>query len=235
VVKRAGDVKDQIPATRVVPVGMPQDMQFAALFGGRRSGAVMMAMSSAMAPPPPPIGLKSKIVGDMDALASGTPRRPSRMHKMQAFVGGFLEAIAPKATGEPGDALETVDVLVSLGAMLEPDGGMPGKNPEVRVANSLAALLFFHEQHNTDTSGSFRIHVTKLLRFLSPERAEQLNEKRQATALRVLELVKAGQSIVGPWEPYARELMKPNELNLTEFWTKLNSVLAMEELRATGE
>jgi len=73
------------------------------------------------------------------------------------------------------------DLLMSLAGMLEPDKGMPGNTDELRIVNSLATLLFFYEHGNTATSGTFRVHVVKLLRFLTRERLEQLNPSSSLT------------------------------------------------------
>ena len=82
--------------------------------------------------------------------------------------------------------------------MLEPDGGMPGKGVEIRVAYSLVALLFFRENNNTQVSGILRMHVEKLLLFLSPERTKQLDMKQDAATRRILELLRSEQPIQDP-------------------------------------
>lgn len=56
--------------------------------------------------------------------------------------------------------------LVDLAAMLEPDGGLPGKNLDVRVGRTIAALLAFVAAGHTLTEGAFRLHVTRLAGFL---------------------------------------------------------------------
>ena len=55
---------------------------------------------------------------------------------------------------------------MDLASALEPDGGMPGKDAESRAAATLAALLAFVSQGHTPTSGAFRSHVARLIKFL---------------------------------------------------------------------
>jgi hypothetical protein len=149
VVKRSGDVKDQIPSTRVVAVATPAEMEFRSVFAACAS---LTASADAMAGPP-----------FFRSLQASAPRgvklgRPSRSTTFR----GLGEGVFGRAEAVPVEAQSADDLLVSLSGMLEPDGGMPGEKPELRIANSLAALFFFYEHGNTATSGTFRMHVEKL-------------------------------------------------------------------------
>jgi hypothetical protein len=126
----------------------------------------------------------------------------------------------------PAEAQTTDDLLVSLAGMLEPDKGMPGKKDELRIVNSLATLLFFYEHGNTATSGTFRVHVVKLLRFLTPERLKQLKAREESAARRVLELLKAGRPVSGSWEQFVLKIVKAKRFDISDFWTKVESALA---------
>ena len=131
VVKRADDVKDQIPSTRVVPVGMPTDMYFADFFGA--------------APP-----VRSAAAGSWDLMVTGSfarsrnisqhgmPLKGSVIRRLFGVDGDAREGFMASAAALPSE-----DLLVSLSGMLEPDGGMPGKGVEIRVASFArgAALL----------------------------------------------------------------------------------------------
>lgn len=92
----------------------------------------------------------------------------------------FQAQLSQPALDPVGAFLEGVFlVLVSLSGMLEPDGGMPGKKHEMRGVNWLAALLSFYKHGNTSTSGTFRMHVEKLLQFLRPERLQRLKSRKR--------------------------------------------------------
>jgi Ca-activated chloride channel family protein len=224
VVMRGDDVKDQVPRTRVVPVGMPQDMYVADFFAAARPMASMA-------------------VGPLDQMVTGSfvRSRKSSQHGMPFKAGmlkrlfggdareGFMGSSEAQASA---DTLPAEDLLVSLSGMLEPDGGMPGKSLERRVTHSLVALLFFCENNNTQASGIFRMHVEKLLLFLSPERTSQLGKKQDAATRRILELLRSGQTIHGPWDQFVRRLVQSKTLELPEVWAKLDLAIEVAEVLA---
>ena len=63
-------------------------------------------------------------------------------------MGAFLEGVFDSKEGTAAALQSAGDLLVSLSGMLEPDGGMPGKKHEIRIVNSLAALLSLYK-HGT--------------------------------------------------------------------------------------
>jgi len=226
VVKRRGDVKDQIPSTRIVPVGMPADMEFSSIFG-RSMVTDLMSLSCDQA-------ARAVLYNDnagsrkIGSKASGKLEHPSGSKKLRAFLEGMFDE--PVFDGmpatAPAEAQTTDDLLVSLAGMLEPDKGMPGKKDELRIVNSLAALLFFYEHGNTATSGTFRVHVVKLLRFLTPERLKQLKAREESAARRVLELLRAGRPVPGSWEQFVLQIVKAKRFDVSDFWTKVERALA---------
>jgi hypothetical protein len=219
VVKRTGDLKDQIPSTRIVPVGMPVDMEFSSMFGGKRVRDLM----SVSFYDPAAAALSHMGSREIGSKAFGRLEHPSRSKMLRAFLeGGFDEM--PEAA--PAQDQTTDDLLVSLAGMLEPDRGMPGKRDELRIVNSLATLLFFYEHGNTATSGTFRVHVVKLLRFLTPERLKQLKAGEERAARRVLELLKAARPVPGSWEQFVLHIVKAKRFDISDFWTKVESALA---------
>jgi len=234
VVKRSGDVKDQIPSTRVVPVGMPADTEFASVFG-RKMACDFLASArlfdaadgSAQAPQASSesFAVTREGIRQIEAEALRKLRHPSRSGRLQAFVQGVFgsQEVTP---AEPQTA---DDLLVSLSCMLEPDGGMPGKKHELRIVNSLAALLFFYERDNTAASGIFRMHVEKLLQFLMPQRLKKLKTKHERAALQALELIKAGRTVPGFWEEFVKPIVKGERFDVLHFWAKVESALTPVE------
>ncbi len=84
-----------------------------------------------------------------------TWRRGRRRHRAR-WTPHSLEGIFARSTPPLEPSIQTSeDILVTLAGMLEPDGGMPGKTEEERIANSLAALLYFAECGSSAASGAF--------------------------------------------------------------------------------
>jgi hypothetical protein len=152
---------------------------------------------------------------------------------MESFSGSLDEVFLE--TEKSAESLAAEDLLVNLSAMLEPDGGMPGQSAEMRIAHSLAALLFFYQHNNTHLSGTFRRHVERLLSFLGTERTKQLNKKQQSATFRILEWLKTGRAVHGPWEQFVRTLVQSSRLESSEFWATLDAAATKEEFLATPE
>ncbi len=174
VVKRAGDRAGELPETRVVPVGMPQDVKFGAYFGAPAGGAPMAAcMMPAMAPP------------------------TSAPMARKAF--GMLSRVR---ASEDKDAALSVDPLMDLASELEPDGGMPGDSDSVRAARSVAAVLALVAAGHTLTGGAFRSHVARLVKFL--KLAGGVSAGERALIGRAIEAASSGAAPRGDWLALAR-------------------------------
>jgi hypothetical protein len=163
VVKRGADRPGEIPETRVVPVGMPQDVKISAYFFAsqrmRRGAQPMLAASAPM-------------------------MLQSRLMPAQAMIDHAVMAEA-----EAGDDSND-DSLLELAAMLEPDGGMPGDSEEIRKARTLALLCAFAAEGHTLTSGAFRAHVQRIAAFLKSCALNEGEQREMARARRGM--VRAG-------------------------------------------
>ena len=238
VVKRSGDVKDQIPSTRVVAVGMPADMQFSSMFSGAQ-------LRSAMVGSAPQRVMKMRFGSD-DEMAAQAPESVrdvlavtgERVREIEAKAlrklrpGGdwaFLKRVLDPNEATQAQSQTTDDLLMTLSGMLEPDGGMPGKKDEQRIANSLAALLLFYQHGNRVNCGTFRMHVDKLIQFLTPQRLQKLHGKQLDAAVRMLQLIGLGRSITGSWEEFARTIVEGKRLHVSDFWSQVESVLTPVE------
>jgi Ca-activated chloride channel family protein len=192
VVKRAGDKEDGVPKTVVVPVGLAQDTEFGGYFGSKTKWLGVTSLQ--------------RKVGRVPTATS--PQLFERA--MQTFTSRKRGRYG--SVGEPTKTFETQeDLLMELAAMLEPDGGIPGSTEEWRIANSLAALLFFLQTGNTRTSGTFRAHVDRLWRFL-----ESHGETK------VLQIV-ATEKVQGDWLPHAQRLLKKGAVDLRAFRSDLQA------------
>jgi Ca-activated chloride channel family protein len=238
VVKRSGDVKDQIPSTRVVAVGMPADMQFTAMFSGAQ-------LRSAMVGSAPPTVMKMRFGSDDEMAAQA----PESARDVLAVTGEHVREIEAKALRklrpggdwaflkrvlDPNEATQAQsqtidDLLMTLSGMLEPDGGMPDKKEELRIVNSLAALLFFYEHGNRLNSGTFRMHVDKLIQFLTPQRLQKLATKQLGVAVRMLQLIGLGRSVAGSWEQFVRPIVQGKRLHVSDFWAQVETALTLVE------
>jgi Ca-activated chloride channel family protein len=235
VVKRSGDMEDHIPSTRVVPVGMPADMQFTSYFAPAQVRDIMSVAFCAA-----PADLEFGAAPD-SALESASQASKVTREGIRQVHGALRRLTRPGSRGwirlgesafeteevPPAAPHSTEDFLVSLSGMLEPDGGMPGKKQELRAANSLAVLLFFYEHGNTATAGTFRKHVEKLIQFLTAERLKKLEAKHESAALRILELINMGQPIHGSWEQFVTTIVQSKGLDTSDFWTKVESALTL--------
>ncbi|HEY1339684.1 MAG TPA: VIT domain-containing protein [Bryobacteraceae bacterium] len=177
VVTRSGDRPGEIPETRVVPVGMPLDTAFGAYFAG--------TLQASAAPPM------------MFASLQGTagPRHPMAGSPPKARFGLF--AMRPHgAPAPPPPSVSAADRLLEIAAMLEPDGGMPGRDSDTRLARTMAALLAFVADGHTLTAGAFRTHVGRLVAYLKSVAEDE-------PVRRAIEAASTGRAPQGNWTAMA--------------------------------
>ena len=202
VVKRSGDRPGELPETRVVPVGMPQDTAFTAYFPGQGSAAPLLAM---MAPVMPAAPLpRATMVNASAALPppGAVPPDSARRRVLDSFRLSRLRKRAPGPDAYRVDPTSAVgptveDALLDLASQLEPDGGMPGPTASERAARSIAALLAFTAAGHTATAGAFRSHVARLAEYLRSAGGVSSGEKRLIE--RALEAVAAGKAPGVKW------------------------------------
>jgi hypothetical protein len=171
VVKRASDRAGELPETRVVPVGMPQNTKFGAYFRPTSTGnfaipAPRQAMPSLPYVPPPASPMPTPMLSMCIA--------PSGVETAQAQPGLFTRLARAlhrrQPTSKPAERESDEDKLLEIAAQLEPDGGMPGGDASERVARTVAVVLAFVAAGHTLGSGAFRTHVARLAGFLKAAR-----------------------------------------------------------------
>jgi hypothetical protein len=168
VIRRAGDKPGDLPDTRVVPVGMPRDTAFDAYF--RSAGPQLFgALFSARAMPSP--------------AAPDYSRTPKFLNRIR-----HAESAPEFPASQPG-----LD-LITVAAMLEPDGGMPGITLERRAARTVAAIFAFVSEGHTAPSGAFRTHVARLVSFV-----ETIQGGEQALIDRAVMAAATGIAPAGKW------------------------------------
>ena len=89
------------------------------------------------------------------------------------------------------------DVLLDLASKMESDGSMPGDNPESRASATAVALLAFLSQGHTPSSGAFRSHVARLLKFLKS--LTGLSKQHESLIASLVAKAEKGQSPAGDW------------------------------------
>jgi len=205
VVKRAGDVPGEIPKTRIVPVGIPSELEGARLVASALRVHFFGGLGSLM---------KSETAAEPSPAAAN---RASSLFSFHRRSKSAAEEVAPHETKE--------DLLVALAGMMEPDGGMPGETEEVRIGNSIVALLYFIREGNTSSSGPFRIHVERLLQYLNSNRLGTLSRANSKAATRTLKGIVAGVCPAGDWHRYAERLAKAKMVDLHVFWRELTAAV----------
>jgi Ca-activated chloride channel family protein len=198
VVKRSGDRPGELPETRVVPVGMPQDTAFGAYFPAPTAVASLgMAL-----PPPPPAQVPAPGPVTRPSIVCSAPLAAAPSGDRPAFRRGLPKVARPqwiaRFNKRSEESVPLEDALMDLAAQLEPDGGMPGKTVSVRAGRTIAALLAFVAAGHTTTSGAFRSHVARLVEFLKS--AADVSAREKQLIGRVLEAVAAGKAPQGKWQ-----------------------------------
>lgn len=195
VVTRHGDRQGELPQTRVVPVGMAQDVDFQSYFPART-----LAAASAM-----------------DGMSTVTLREPTKMALVElnsfrvtappdAHGSGFRDLLlrssprSDRASKAPSNETSE-EILLDLAARMESDGGMPGHDAEARASASVVALLAFLSQGHSPTSGAFRSHVVRLIGFLKS--LTGLSSQQHKVIASVMELARKGTAPAGEWTALA--------------------------------
>jgi len=196
VVERPGDKAGNVPQTRVVPVGMPQGTPFDSYFG--RSG-----------------------MGVADCLVAPDAHYAMVMKPaLGAVIGSGRRLRAHEKSEVPTD-----QVLVDLAGRLEPDGGLPGRDDEERVAASLLLLLLYAAEGHSPEQGAFRQHVGRLLAFLRAFDMSRFDEDQRAKITCALRALEDRGRLDGTWLPLAKEYVRRSMIQGHRFWTTLAEAL----------
>ncbi|MGB5175226.1 MAG: VIT domain-containing protein [Thermoanaerobaculia bacterium] len=161
VVKREADKPGELPMTKVVPVGMPQDVEMDAYFD---QGVYGLGSAESV----------GSALGQGEILGALIESRRQAIDASPARATREDEPFYRKVLGlgrRPDEDFDvpTVaweDVLMEDASRLEADGGMPGDSLAERIAASLDLLERLVDHGSTRTKGAFRHHVRRLLDFL---------------------------------------------------------------------
>ena len=179
VLTRPSDRPGELPETRVVPVGMAQDVAVEAYFKNQTITDMAPAMFACL-----------------DASMSfGTMGTPSAGSFIRRHLSRKPRAESP--AGPPRASETTEDILLDLASRMDSDGGMPGKNRAARASATALVLLAFLSQGHTPIRGAFRSHVARLVSFLLA--LTGLSGHQQQIVNAVIELAHKGTAPAGEW------------------------------------
>lgn len=141
VVTRPGDDATKIPTTKVVPIGMPQDVQFESYLLGVRHRSIF-----------------TKFKYQQKTWFCGAPPM------LAEYTSHYLAAPEREPLREP--SLAGDDRLMELAARLLPDGGLPGDHDDTRLFTSFVLLVCLAQSGHTCNRGAFRLHVRRLVGYV---------------------------------------------------------------------
>ena len=208
VVERQGDRPGQLPETRIVPVGMPQDVEFESYFAASQHAKMMKRFSL----------LSEMMVFNID-------RDSDEMASLSNFgkLGGIAK-IEEEGASESAKATGNEDLLLELAARIEPDGGMPGSDEQQRILATMVTLLIFIVEGHTSKMGVFRSHVQRLIAYLQSEATKTLSHEQHDILTQVLKAISRDQVIAADWLSYADDLASKVHLS-ANVWEKIEQAL----------
>jgi Ca-activated chloride channel family protein len=209
VVEREGDKPGQLPETRIVPVGIPQDVSFGSYFADQ--GAMPMRMLGSV-----------KAMRGVRLAALGSASLDA---ELMSLVGSAQRIAYPKkSNGATKGFGGAEDLLLELAARIESDGGMPGTNDEQRVLSTLGALFFFVAEGHTSQAGAFRTHVQRMIAFLQSDITKHLTADKEMIVRRVCKEVSIDRMIPGDWALFIGEVSSGQSLD-SAMWNKIELAL----------
>ncbi len=216
VVKRAGDQPGELPKTTIVPVGMPEDMQFDAYFDAVACNSTIPAF---VRRPPGRIVSAEKLMMSCEA----PPPDYCAAEDAAFFMPTFMRRRHTSQRKEEREALyDDQTVTLQLMGMLEADGGMPGENTELRIARTLAAAIqvagLTLEQSAPGTRGGPSAWVQRMTAFLQQQKDHVLSPERTAIMTRVCDAL--GKDRLTPPPGWTQQ--RPRDffaMSVEELWT----------------
>ncbi len=209
IVERAGDQPGDVPVTRVVPVGMPQDTGFAGYFNvGHRAvsaiaGSVARHALSACMPVPPGFDARKSRV-----RSTGTPIQLNEdVHAMR----------------EIPEEDRILDWLFEITGTLDVDGGLPGSDMDERIVRTLAGLLALLGYERNTGEQTFAAHARLMREFLQVHIAESLQAEHDALLNQALTMIDRDQLPEADW---VRLFMQPGKKNSADqLWNEIKRTL----------
>ena len=199
VVERKGDKAGKVPETRIVPVGMPQDVEMGSYF---QSSIVCCSIS-------PPRG-KSAVV-------------------MESWDSSFISPdMKRKGKAKIPDQVTGMDLAVQLAGLIQADGGMPGRDEQERLASSLIAILTLIDLWGREGVGPLNAQIERLAEYVKKTNRSTLTSERQIIANDVWKLADSFLVMPGtttpascPWDESARKCVLLAQGTPDQGWAEL--------------
>jgi Ca-activated chloride channel family protein len=220
VVERQGDDASQVPFTRVVPVGLPEDLAPDAYCAGIRLGLVARFQASedlrgATLSAASPFGRKSFAYN-----YEGPKRRP-----ISGIVQGkFRHASVRRADSSSFEA-DSSDPLVELMGELLSDGGLPGPSVEERALRTTAMLAMMRAEDHEKIRDLVRLLTGRVTRFLRSLLRELPQDGGRETVEAVLEMIDQGKKLNDWAVSRVRKIAQGEFPSFTDGWTRLGQAV----------
>ena len=194
VVERKGDKAGQIPETRVVPVGLPQDEEMGAYFA--------TSVPSLPCPSGPPVCSPpdSCCMSRDSFLYQAAPKRSVRVW---AHMNCSPRPVPPKPEEVSG-----IDLAMTLAGMLEADGGMPGRNDQERLAATLIAIMTLLDLWSRDGVGPFAAQTERMVDYVKNVDQSGIAKERRTIINQVLSVADAFMKAPGKMNPFPQSWSK---------------------------
>jgi len=200
VVERAGDDASKVPTTRVLPVGLAQDVAFDQYVGGPqmqlyRVGGIARASHQGW------IG-KAAVAGMACESEPGIDLRWMQRSR------GVVQKCLLEVDSAPPPMEEIEDILVRKFGDIQ-NGGMDGPSEEIRLLRSLAALLILGLLGHSSHSGPFRVGLAGLVKFARPRLTLIPTEDAREIMGKLIDAADQGRIASGPQERAYAETLAP--------------------------
>lgn len=175
VVKRAGDNPDALPHSTVVPVGMPQGVEYDAYFPSPQSlmGHMELAagkrrvagLTAHRVEPDAFLGRMQSSEPTWSGLSDGRRRRSMRTSSESHFRDPGLRPAALKPDGLTAAA----DFVVMMSSQIGTDHGLKAPTEAERILHTAAGILAFllwGQRAGHPNAGPFQVHVQGMAEFL---------------------------------------------------------------------
>jgi Ca-activated chloride channel homolog len=208
VVERAGDREGDVPVTRVIPVGMPDDTDYNSYFPHmpklHRSACCKMGPTSKTPKP-------------------GPGRAAGKMYAQRIISPEAGHALDERGWDKRFKREDTVDVLMDIAGRLEADGGLPGSSRSKRILDALLALLAFSSASAERGDRIFKPHIARLLEFLKNAAPDLQDETRASSLTKALEIVEQGGTLPGDWTCLLEKRVIYDSGKSAAIWKKIHS------------
>ena len=186
----------------MVPVGMAEDTAFGAYFGSLAALDALAASGPLAASGAPllsrqPVGFARPAETRMFGALAPPPAAPAGPMNLSRSVFGSHRKLAGAKAPPPRRPKTGDDLLLDLASRMESDGGMPGPDIASRAIASIIALMAFVSQGHTPSTGAFRSHVARLLKFLKS--LSGLSSRQQQLVAAAIESAEKGAAPAGDW------------------------------------